>query len=575
VDVAGPLGGIINLEGNAAQTVADFTGTADNTPIINMGTTDDIILGSSVIPAPSAGSSVVLNYDTTAGTLSVTDTDSTGGVATTYLTIGGVAGNSLTTASFVETNGPAGLTIQLAQGFTFSTSAGTGAFENATDYVQGVAPPDSLTPVDQVTIALGTAQISAAPVNDEGIITVASGAALDVDNSLTGGGTLAVDGSLYETANISFAGTISINGLAEVQGGTLIADNAINGSGVLEVQSFAAATLVAGSDVALSNYGSIDLTGSLSGTTVDMEGTLSATGSQLTDAGTYDPTAKSFAATADVTNFAAGDTISISGTNDPSGLSTDIFTNTVYSGGVLSFLDSTTGQTFSVNVTAPDLADTYHGSDFTLTGGNGYVDITTDIPCFAAGTRILAADGEVLVEDIQVGDELVTVRHDAITSRKVVWTGRRAIDISRHPRPEMVRPVRIIAGAFGDNLPERDLRLSPLHAVYVNGCLFEAISLVNGTTTYQEQATKHVTYHHIELEAHDVILAEGLAAESFLDTGDRNMFETVSGVMVLHPDFATPEGAVFCAPMVREGEALAQVRAELNDRAAGQVRKLA
>jgi len=77
-----------------------------------------------------------------------------------------------------------------------------------------------------------------------------------------------------------------------------------------------------------------------------------------------------------------------------------------------------------------------------------------------------------------------------------------------------------------------------------------------------------VTYHHIELEAHDVVLAEGLPAESFLDTGDRNMFETVSGVMVLHPDFRKPEGTTFCAPLVREGEQLDQARATLNQRAA-------
>jgi hypothetical protein len=37
-------------------------------------------------------------------------------------------------------------------------------------------------------------------------------------------------------------------------------------------------------------------------------------------------------------------------------------------------------------------------------------------------------------------------------------------------------------------------------------------------------------------------------------------------VVVLHPDFATPEDANFCAPMVREGEKLEALRAELNAR---------
>ncbi len=125
---------------------------------------------------------------------------------------------------------------------------------------------------------------------------------------------------------------------------------------------------------------------------------------------------------------------------------------------------------------------------------------------------------------------------------------------------------RRFAGAFGDNLPERDLRLSPLHAVYVNGSLFEAISLVNGTTIYHEQNTRHVTYHHIELDAHDVLLAEGLPAESYLDTGSKTVFDSVSGVTILHPDFASSEGVEICAPMVRVGAELEQVRADLNAR---------
>jgi hypothetical protein len=127
-------------------------------------------------------------------------------------------------------------------------------------------------------------------------------------------------------------------------------------------------------------------------------------------------------------------------------------------------------------------------------------------------------------------------------------------------------PVRIIAGAFGPGLPERDLRLSPHHAVYVDGVLIEAISLVNGATVIQEMDTRFVTYHHIELEQHDVMLAEGLPAESYLDTGHRNMFEGEAS-MALHPDFRVMGDADFCAPMVREGAVLETVRARLLARA--------
>jgi len=147
----------------------------------------------------------------------------------------------------------------------------------------------------------------------------------------------------------------------------------------------------------------------------------------------------------------------------------------------------------------------------------------------------------------------------------VVWTGKRQIDIARHPEPELVQPVRIRAGAFADGVPECDLRLSPHHAVYIDGALIEAVSLVNGITILQEQHTRSITYHHIELASHDVLLAEGLPAESYLDTGNRAMFE--GDVMVLHADFRAAPDAPFCAPMLREGGILAAIHARLARRA--------
>jgi hypothetical protein len=90
---------------------------------------------------------------------------------------------------------------------------------------------------------------------------------------------------------------------------------------------------------------------------------------------------------------------------------------------------------------------------------------------------------------------------------------------------------------------------------------------VNGVTVFQEQNTTHVTYHHIELETHVILMAEGLACESFLDMGEgKKMFASVSGVTVLHPNFAPPEGAAFCAPMIRAGAELEKIRAALNTR---------
>jgi T5SS/PEP-CTERM-associated repeat protein len=117
----------------------------------------------------------------------------------------------------------------------------------------------------------------------------------------------------------------------------------------------------------------------------------------------------------------------------------------------------------------------------------------------------------------------------------IVWIGSRTVDCTRQPRPETVWPVRIARGAFGANVPCRELHLSPDHAVFVNGVLIPAKLLINGTSIVQVGRGR-VTYHHVELPEHAVILAEGLPVESYLDTGDRMNFDA-GGTIRLYPDF--------------------------------------
>jgi hypothetical protein len=138
--------------------------------------------------------------------------------------------------------------------------------------------------------------------------------------------------------------------------------------------------------------------------------------------------------------------------------------------------------------------------------------------CFAAGTRILTARGEVPVEDLRPGDRVV-----ALLSRRLApvrWVDRRRIDLMTHPRAWNVAPVRVAAGAFGVQQPACDLLLAPDHAVLVENALVPIRYLLNGTTVSQEIAPS-VSYFHVELDARDVLLAEGLPAESYRDTGDR------------------------------------------------------
>ena len=143
-----------------------------------------------------------------------------------------------------------------------------------------------------------------------------------------------------------------------------------------------------------------------------------------------------------------------------------------------------------------------------------------EAPCFAAGTRVLSARGLIAVEALRVGDRLVTA---AGRKRRLRWIGHRVVDCARHPRPELAWPVRVRAGAFEPGVPDRDVRLSPDHAVWMGQALVPVKYLVNGATIVQER-TARVSYFHLELDSHDVLLADGLAVESYLDTGNRHQF---------------------------------------------------
>jgi hypothetical protein len=207
---------------------------------------------------------------------------------------------------------------------------------------------------------------------------------------------------------------------------------------------------------------------------------------------------------------------------------------------------TTTGATYDfTNVTLAA------GTTPIFTTGANFVEL---VSCFVTGTRISTERGEVPVEDLREGDRVQVVL--GTRSEPVVWMAHRHIDCARHPEPRLVWPVRIAAGAFGPGRPCRELWLSPDHAVYVGDVLIPVKYLVNGTSIVQVPMDE-VTYYHVELPRHSVLLAEGLAAESYLDTGDRANFANNGGPIALYPDFASRAwDAHGCAPLVVTGPEL-------------------
>jgi hypothetical protein len=195
-----------------------------------------------------------------------------------------------------------------------------------------------------------------------------------------------------------------------------------------------------------------------------------------------------------------------------------------------------------------------------------------DTPCYAAGTRIATAAGAVPVEALGVGDLLLTADGRRVPVR---WIARRRIDLARHPRPWRAAPVRIAAHAIAPGMPARDLFVSPDHGIFLDGRLVPAARLANGATIARQDDWPAVTYLHVELDRHEIILAEDCPAESYLDTGNRFLFGNVPGPRPLHPDLAdAPDPAALAvwaargaAPLLLEGEPLERLRRNLLARA--------
>jgi hypothetical protein len=185
------------------------------------------------------------------------------------------------------------------------------------------------------------------------------------------------------------------------------------------------------------------------------------------------------------------------------------------------------------------------------------------VACYCPGTMILTDDGEVPVQDLGIGDWVVTASG---ALRPIKWIGRRAYGGRFLIGQKHILPVCIKAGAIGENTPRRDLWISPHHAMYLEEVLIEARDLVNGSNVVQPDDTNAVEYFHIELDSHDVIVAEGALSETFVDDDSRGMFHNVQEYYALYPEEAAGS-ALYYAPRCADGYAVEAARGNIERRA--------
>jgi microcystin-dependent protein len=174
---------------------------------------------------------------------------------------------------------------------------------------------------------------------------------------------------------------------------------------------------------------------------------------------------------------------------------------------------------------------------------------TIDVTCYCPGTLIRTARGQKRVEKLKIGDK---VRTASGAARPIKWIGKRSYAGRFVMGRKDVLPICIKAGALDEKVPERDLWISPHHAMYLDGALIEAKDLVNGISIVQAERVEKVEYFHVELETHDVIVAEGALAETYLDDDNRLLFHNARDYYALYQHVA-PAPAHYCAPRLEEG----------------------
>lgn len=180
------------------------------------------------------------------------------------------------------------------------------------------------------------------------------------------------------------------------------------------------------------------------------------------------------------------------------------------------------GQTTDADGDSTSGTVNFQDRDGTVTGSLVFGEIENLIPCFTPGTAIATPRGEKLVEELKVGDKVIT-RDNGL--QEIRWIGQRMLSGEELAKSPHLRPVLIRAGSLGHGLPERDMLLSPQHRILLNSdraaLYFEerevlaAAKHLVGIEGVSQVETRAATYIHFMCDQHEVVLSNGTWTESF------------------------------------------------------------
>jgi hypothetical protein len=553
-------GGIFNVGGSGTGTlVVEGGGVVDQTGVGfnvggGVGTQGVVAVTGGTVAVGSVsdndGGTITVGGGTVAAVLSSSGQFNIGGLPdSVVVTVGSLGTLTGTGSNFLDVN------------FFSSLVVNGGLVTNFVNVVLGVPAVEGGDGGTLVVTGGGTLEGAAVSVNDNSLLEADS---LTVGGAITDGeiGNLSINaGGTVVVSSI----TLGTGGLINLNGGvldpiTLSVDGSgmIGGAGTLDTN----VRFADGSDsLTYSNNGStLEIVGSITGAGTLVLGTgsdilldVAPGGAQSVTFGSGTEALILGAPALNTTAFAAmsvgfGDLIAFGGSIAIDGIASS---------------PGTAGENVTLTVTENASIGTITfdnvsgATHFNLTTYAG--DAAIQAACYAAGTRIATPRGEIAVEDLRVGDVVRTVLNG--TEAPIVWVGKREVDCANHPKPKQVWPVHVAAGAFGPGQPHTELVLSPDHAAYVNEVLIPVRYLINGSTIRQVPVDS-VTYHHVELPQHDVLLAQGLPAESFLDMRNGSNYANRPGPVRLYPDYSTRMWEAFgCARLVVAGAELEAARA--------------
>jgi hypothetical protein len=477
----------LKLDGTSTATSLTFSGSTGTLELNTSGTlalTSSLSIGANTVQLDGSSSHLTDNAGISLSTGTITGLGTVTGAITASSTAHITAnGGTLTIANGI-TDGGSALTLTITGNSDRLVLNGTDAAHTVSFGGSGtleIGAAATLTVGTSTSITSGTIQL------DGGTLTDVSGLTIGSLATLIGSGTV--------------SGSLGGSGIVEASGGTLHLTSAVtNALGGYRING-ASSVLQLDSTLASNNIVFTFLNAASGGLGLS------------SDSGLVGPNSDSMSgldvSTGGVrTNFIdiEGHTVTVS----------SIVHNGTTSGTVTLSDGAVLNLTNIVNGSSSWFADT-------ATDGSGgtYVFLSNTV-CFMPGTRILTPAGEVAVEALKAGDLVTTAEGKSMPIR---WVGRQTV--SRvFADPLRVLPIRITQGALGDNMPSRDLLVSPDHALLIDGALIQAGALVNDTSIAREiMVPERFTYYHVELADHSLILAENTPAETFIDNIDRMAFD--------------------------------------------------